>query len=29
MNDMCNVSKLLYTIMYADDTCVLTEWKIF
>ena len=23
MNDICNVSKLLYTIMYADDTSVI------
>ena len=23
MNDICNVSKFLYTILYADDTCVL------
>ena len=23
MNDICNVSQLLYTIMYADDTSVI------
>ena len=23
MNDICNVSELLYTIMYADDTSVM------
>ena len=23
MNDICNVSKLMFTILYADDTCVL------
>ena len=23
MNDICNVSELLYTIMYADDTSVI------
>ena len=23
MNDICNVTKLMFTILYADDTCVL------
>ena len=23
MNDICNVSELLYTIMYADDTSII------
>ena len=23
MNDICSVSKLLFTLLYADDTCVL------
>ena len=27
MNDICNVSKFLYTIVYADDTCVLLNGK--
>ena len=27
MNDMCNLSKFLYTIMYADNTCVLLNGK--
>jgi len=27
MNDICNVSKLLFTIMYADDTSVLLSGK--
>ena len=27
MNDICNVSKFLYTILYADDTCVLLNGK--
>ena len=27
MNDLCNVSKLLYTVLYADDTCVLLNGK--
>ena len=27
MNDICNVSDLLYTILYADDTCVLLNGK--
>ena len=27
MNDICNVSKLLFTILYADDTCVLVSGK--
>ena len=27
MNDICNVSKLLFTILYADDTCVLLDSK--
>ena len=24
MNDICNASELLFTILYADDTCVLS-----
>ena len=27
MNDICNVSTFLYTILYADDTCVLLNGK--
>ena len=27
MNDICNVSKFLYMILYADDTCVLLNGK--
>ena len=27
MNDICNASKFLYTILYADDTCVLLNGK--
>ena len=27
MKDICNVSKFLYTILYADDTCVLLNGK--
>ena len=27
MNDICNVSELLFTILYADDTCVLLIGK--
>ena len=27
MNDICNVSKLLFTILYADNTCVLLDSK--
>ena len=27
MNDICYVSKFLYTILYADDTCVLLNGK--
>ena len=27
MNDICNISKFLYTILYADDTCVLLNGK--
>ena len=27
MNDICSVSKLLFTILYADDTCVLLNGK--
>ena len=27
MNDICNVSDLLYTILYADDTSVLLNDK--
>ncbi len=27
MNDICNVSNLLFTILYADDTCVLLNGK--
>ena len=27
MNDICNVSELLFTILYADDTCVLLRSK--
>ena len=27
MNDICNVSELLFTILYADDTCVLLSGK--
>ena len=25
MNDICNVSKLLFTLLYADDTCFLLD----
>ena len=25
MNDICNVSEFLFTILYADDTCVLVN----
>ena len=25
MNDICNVSQLLFTVLYADDTCVLVN----
>ena len=27
MNDICNVSQLLFTVLYADDTCVLVKGK--
>ena len=27
MNDICNASELLFTILYADDTCVLLSGK--
>ena len=27
MNDMCGVSKLLFTLLYADDTCVMLSGK--
>ena len=27
MNDLCNVSKLLFTVLYADDTCVVLTGK--
>ena len=27
MNDICSVSKLLFTLLYADDTCVLLSGK--
>ena len=27
MNDICNVSQLLFTVWYADDTCVLVNGK--
>ena len=27
MNDLYNVSKFLFTILYADDTCVLLNGK--
>ena len=27
MNDICNVSNFLFTILYADDTCVLLRGK--
>ena len=27
MNDICNVSGLLFTILYADDTCVFLSGK--
>ena len=27
MNDLCNVSKLLFTFLYADDTCVVLNGK--
>ena len=27
MNDICNVSELLFAILYADDTCVLLSGK--
>ena len=25
MNDTCNISDLMFAIMYADDTCFLTD----
>ena len=27
MNDICNVSELLFTVLYADDTCVVINVK--
>ena len=27
MNDICSVSKLLFTLLYADDTCVMLSGK--
>ena len=27
MNDLCNVSKLFFTVLYADDTCVVLNGK--
>ena len=27
MNDICNVSQLLYTLLYADDTYVIMSGK--
>ena len=27
MNDICNELKFLYTILYADETCVLLNGK--
>ena len=27
MNDLCNVSKLIFTVSYADDTCVVLNGK--
>ena len=27
MNDICNVSELLFTVLYADDTCVVINGK--
>ena len=27
MNNFCNVSKLLFTLLYTDDTCVLLDGK--
>ena len=27
MNYLCNVSKLLFTVLYADDTCVVLNGK--
>ena len=27
MNDICSVSKLLFTLLYADDTCALLSGK--
>ena len=27
MNDICNVSELLFTVLYADDTCVVIHGK--
>ena len=27
MNDLCNVSKLLFTVLYADDTCAVLNGK--
>ncbi len=27
MNDICNVSKVLFTLLYADDTCVIMQDK--
>ena len=27
MNDICNVSELLFTVLYADDTCIVIHGK--
>ena len=27
MNDICNVLELLFTVLYADDTCVVIHGK--
>ena len=29
INDICNISKLMFTILYNDDTCVLLEAQIY
>ena len=29
MNDIENVSEILYTILYADDTCIMLKGKYY
>ena len=26
MNDICNISDLMFAIVYADDTCFFNQW---